>query len=424
MAILPSHRTTAALTGTLAIALALTGCTGAGAGSGDTKITFLNTKAEATGFFEEIVAEFEADNPEIDVVFDQAADAEDGFTRLRSLVSKGSPPEITAGLGSTDMAELSQQGVFADLTEREFMENIEPDALQLVNELGRRGAEQNSVPFSISTTGILYNVDVFETHGVEIPTTWNELIAAADALQTAGVIPVVGTFKDGWTLQFAFNALSGQLQPEDFFEKIADGAADNGESPSFSADYQEVADKFVELFSYVQSSAVNTDYNSGNAMIASGEAAMLVQGPWAVAPIREVNPNVNLGSFPFPGTNDPAANGLVASSDLSLALSAQAEGNKAATQFLEYLMSPDVVNRYNAEAGYYSPLINAPVSEDPSLSGLNDAYVAGNYFPQTISLLPPAIEISNYLQSLAVDNDVDAFLGVLDEQWSLVADRS
>ncbi|WP_206427089.1 extracellular solute-binding protein [Microbacterium sp. Y-01] len=399
----------------------------AGCSSGDddsTTITFLNTKSEATDFFAQAVADFEADHPDIDVVLDQAADADDGFTRLRSLISKGDAPELVAGLGSTDMAELSQQGVFADLSGFDVIDDIDPAALELVNELGRKDTEQNTIPFSISTTGILYNAEVFDKLGVEVPQTWDELIAAADVFQAAGITPVVGTFADGWTLQFAFNALSGQLQPEDFFASIADGVAADGGQPSFTADYEEVADKFVQLFSYAQGSAVNTDYNSGNAMIANGEAAMLVQGPWAVAPIREVNPDVDLGSFPFPGTDDPDRNGLVASSDLSLALSADAAENAAATEFLDYLMSPEVVNGYNEDAGYYSPRIDAPVSEDPALSGLHEAYAAGNYFTQTISLIPSAIEISNYLQSLAVDKDTSAFLTTLDEQWNLVADRS
>lgn len=422
MAILTARRVVAILVGGSVVAGALTGC--AGGESDDTTVTFLNTKSESKAFFEDAVAQFEKDNPDIDIVFDQAADAEDGFTRLRSLVSKGNAPEIVAGLGSTDMAELSEQGIFADLSDRPFIDQIEPDALNLVNELGRRDGEQNTVPFSISTTGILYNEDVFAANGVEVPTTWSELIAAADTLQAAGVTPIAGTFKDGWTLQFAFNALSGQLQPEGFFEDIADGVDAAGGEPSFQADYQEIADRFIELFGYVQGSAVNTDYNAGNAMIANGEAAMLVQGPWAVAPIRDVNPDVNLGSFPFPGTDDPAKNGLVASSDLSLALSADAADNEAASTFLDFLMSPDVVNRYNVDAGYYSPLVGAPVSEDPALSGLNDAYADGNYFTQTISLLPPAIEITNYLQSLAVDKSAQAFLRTLDEQWNRVAERS
>ena len=36
--------------------------------------------------------------------------------------------------------------------------------------------------------------------GLEVPTTWDELIAVCDQLEAAGVTPIYSTFKDPWTL--------------------------------------------------------------------------------------------------------------------------------------------------------------------------------------------------------------------------------
>ena len=52
--------------------------------------------------------------------------------------------------------------------------------------------------------------------------------------------------------------------------------------------------------------AFDTDYNTACAMIANGEAAMMVQGLWALEPIKEINPSINLGMMALPVSDDPS----------------------------------------------------------------------------------------------------------------------
>ncbi len=61
--------------------------------------------------------------------------------------------------------------------------------------------EQNrlnySVPFNVSYQGLFLNKDVFEANKVALPTDWNSLLAAVDALKKAGVTPFAAGFADG-----------------------------------------------------------------------------------------------------------------------------------------------------------------------------------------------------------------------------------
>ena len=46
------------------------------------------------------------------------------------------------------------------------------------------------LPFIATSHGFYYNADLFAEHGLEVPTTWDELLAVAAALDEAGITPV------------------------------------------------------------------------------------------------------------------------------------------------------------------------------------------------------------------------------------------
>ncbi len=56
---------------------------------------------------------------------------------------------------------------------------------------------------------------------------------------------------------------------------------------------------------HTQEGAASRGYPDGNVAFANGEAAMYLQGPWALSEIREANPEVQVGTFPMPLTNNP-----------------------------------------------------------------------------------------------------------------------
>ena len=57
------------------------------------------------------------------------------------------------------------------------------------------------MPFAANASGVLYNVELFAEHDVEVPQTFDELIAAAETFEAAGVTPFYGMLADAWTAQ-------------------------------------------------------------------------------------------------------------------------------------------------------------------------------------------------------------------------------
>lgn len=57
-----------------------------------------------------------------------------------------------------------------------------------------------------NTQHLMYRKDILDDLGLAVPTTWDEYIAAAEAIQAAGVVdyPIGHYFMDGWNLAFVF----------------------------------------------------------------------------------------------------------------------------------------------------------------------------------------------------------------------------
>ena len=48
------------------------------------------------------------------------------------------------------------------------------------------------------TTVFWYNTEIFDTVGVRVPTTWDELIDVSNSIKEAGIIPIAIGNKDLW----------------------------------------------------------------------------------------------------------------------------------------------------------------------------------------------------------------------------------
>lgn len=75
------------------------------------------------------------------------------------------------------------------------------------NQLIRIDGQIMAVAMMVNTQHLMYREDIFADLGLEIPSTWEEVIAAAEAIRDAGVVdyPLGGTMKAGWNIAQDFN---------------------------------------------------------------------------------------------------------------------------------------------------------------------------------------------------------------------------
>ncbi len=74
------------------------------------------------------------------------------------------------------------------------------------NQLIRIDGQTMAVAMMVNTQHLMYREDILNDLGIAAPTTYDEMLAAAEAIQAAGAVefPIGGTFKTGWNLAQEF----------------------------------------------------------------------------------------------------------------------------------------------------------------------------------------------------------------------------
>jgi raffinose/stachyose/melibiose transport system substrate-binding protein len=407
----PRRARIAACLAAAALVVPLAACS---SGGGRETLTFFQFKGEAKQYFEDLAAQFEEQNPDIDVIVQNVADPE---TALRTRLVKDDVPDVMTLNGNGTYGEFASAGIFADFQDDPVLDTVNPGYVKIVQALGEStpGAV-NGIPFAANASGVLYNEELFAQEGVEVPTTWDELIAAAKTFKAAGITPFYGMLKDAWTPQAPLAPLTAQTAPANFFpDRFADRT-------TFAKGWKTAIEELGELYGYTQPDAGAFGYQDGTRAFAEGESAMLLLGSYAVPQIRTFDPKFTVGSFALPATNDPSKTTLVSGVDVLITQGAHTKHPAAAKKFIDFLMQPDVVQKYS-EAQVAIPAIKGASNDDPALAGVQSYIDDGRLVGFTDHQFIPAIPLAPLLQEYLTDKDADTMLTKLDESWDKVAAR-
>ena len=419
-----ARRRIAAAVATLAIGgLLLSGCSASGGGDGKVTLDFFQFKGEALEDFDRIIADFEAENPDIDVVQNQVADAD---TAIRTRLVKDDVPDVITLNGNGGLGQLMRAGVFHDFTGDPLLDTINPAVQQILSDIGFADGQVNALGYVNNANGVIYNTKIFEEQGLEVPETWDEFVDVCDKLQAAGITPFYGTLADSWTGLPSFNALGAYPAQGDFFDRMREEGENVGPDSevSFEKDFPEALDQQYQLFSYAQDGYRGKTYDDGNAAFANGEVAMLMQGIWAINPIKGINPDIDAAIFPYPATDDPDDRLLVSGVDVAVLIGKDTPHLAEAKRFVEYLFRPDVIEKFAASQTMIPSVVDAKISDDPALQSVKPYFDEKKITGFIDHQIPPSIPLAAIIQQFLFDGDADAALKTLDNEWAKVAART
>lgn len=403
-------------------AAAGTGLAGCGGGGGATEIRFLVNKPEVVGYFRDLVDEFNGSQQDVDVFVDTTP------TSITAQFVRGSPPDLACYNYNLETANFVRRGALSDLSDLPESDTIDPAVQDLVAQFATYEDETSVLPYSVTAAGVVYNVRLFEENGVAVPTTYSELVAACETFQAAGITPIYMTYAETWTIgQGLFDYTTGSALDVDAFYSELDEVGtefEPGSSTSFSTVMAEPVQKMIELTRFANPDAASRDYGDGNLAFGRGEAAMYLQGPWSLGEIAKIDPDLEVGLFALPMTEDPEDTKARVNLDLALWIPRSTPYVAEARALLQFLMQPDVVNAYNADNQAYSPLVDAPPQPDPRLAGLQPYVDDGRFYQGAGTYIPPTVPVGNYLQEAVLSGDAEKFLDTLDADWRRLALRS
>ena len=409
----------------LSLLLASSVLAGCGSDSGAQVIRFTLNKREAIPYMREVIADYEASQDDVRVVLDTS-----GVDPVSASFVRGNPPDLMMANYNLEVSRFVERCTVSDLSDLDAASQYNPDLQPLLDQYGVCEGQTSAIPYSIMAAGIIYNKDIFEEYGLEVPETWDELIEVCEALQAEGITPIylTGASADNWTIgQGPFDyAVGGSIDVLQFFEDLEAEGTDVGADSkvSFQKDFAEPVEKMRLLADeYSNQDSLNRSYGDGNTAFANGEAAMYMQGPWAFSEIAKTDPDLNLGTFPLPMTNDPADLKVRVNVDLALMIPNEAANPEAAKEFLEFLYQPDVIAAYNESQLGINPTIDGEQTDDPRVQGALAYYNEAQFYQGPSVLVPKTIPVFNYNQSMLISSDPTASLKTMDEDWARLAER-
>ena len=400
-----------AISAVLAVAMLtaaiLPGCS-SGGDSGVTEIEILQYKPEAAAYFDEVEEQFNAFHDDIHLTISSPNDAS---TIMRTRFIREDYPDIIGIGGDINYSYYVDADILADVSDYPGLADVKQSYLDILENLEITPKDGTyGVPYVANAAGILYNKDMFEEHGWEIPESWGELIDLCEEIKAEGILPFYFGFRDTWTCLAPWNSLAVDLAPADTCQRV------NAGETTFSEEYVEVAEKCLELVSYGPEDPFAYGYNDACTAFANGESAMYPIGSYAVPQILSVNPEMNIDSFVTPGNDDASKNTLNSGVDLMFAVTAECENKEAAYEVLDFLMEDANIQAYIDDQNAV-PCKDGDFDLAPMLDGMTSFIESGNMTDYQDHYYPSEMAADALIQTYLINKDADAFLKDFDTRW-------
>ena len=386
--------------------LILTGC-----GSkidGRTEITLVQYKQEAVAVFNELAERFNASHDEIHLTIESPNEA---MTILKTRFIREDIPDIIGIGGDVNFSNFMDAEMIMDISDFDGLGEIKQAYLDIDKALEYVPYEGvYAVPYVANAAGILYNKDMFDEHGWEIPTTWKEFMALCEDIEAEGILPMYFGFRDTWTCLAPWNALAVGLAPSDVCQQVNKG------NTTFAVEYREVAEKMKALLEYGPADPFAYDYNGACTAFANGESAMYPIGNYAVPQIRSVNPNMNIDSFAFPVGDREADNVLNSGIDLQFCVMEACRNKEAAYEVLRFLLEDESIQIY-LEQQDAVPCKEGNFTLPAPLTGMKHYIDEGRMADYQDHYYPAEMSVDAQIQTYLMNGNTDAFLTKFDNDW-------
>jgi raffinose/stachyose/melibiose transport system substrate-binding protein len=337
-------------------------------------------------FMEQFNEEFQAANPNIKVDM-SVVNAEDlntvNQTRLTandidvttiSVSGLANPvqPYMT-GVDPPAWQTLIDAGLLMDLSDQPFVKNYDPTAIA---DGGSFNGKVYALPLGrVSYSGMFVNLDLLAEVGVEVPTTWSELVAVCDAVKAAGKACMTAGGADGWPIFVGSYGLLGALYPDQaaLVEGLWTGnlAWNDDQGKELFNRYQTYATEMLE------EGVTGLAHDAAIVRYAAGDVAFAPTGVWQAPALEGAEPGFDWTYIPFPGSDNAADNQyLFGKYDQSWAVAGNTPNKEAAMAYLAAFSEPE---NYNAFANAVGFLPTQPTASLDSKLGAAVAPLLANY---------------------------------------------
>lgn len=254
---------------------------------------------------QDIAKQYQEENPDLDFNFEieNISDRTAYLQKLKILAASDELPEWFDSDPDTWFADIVADGKaysFEDLyKELGMYDQIFP----ISKEYARLSdGSLNLMTLQCNTEYFFYNKDLFEQAGItEAPKTFDELLADCKLLQDQEIIPIA--MGGDWPILRYFAQVPFRLTGNEYIENAVSGEGSFGEEAGLKG-----AQFMQDIAQYFQEGWSSADYDTMNDLFASGQAAIMYNGTWALEQADMIgedgNIKDNIGYFTMPTYSD------------------------------------------------------------------------------------------------------------------------
>ncbi len=393
------------------LGLLLGGCGSKDDADGKVVIELVHYKPEAVDVFEALEEKFNQTHDNFKLVIDSPNDA---MVILKTRFIRENNPDIIGIGGDINYSNFLDAKMLMDISDFDGLSDIKENYLATNKDLEYVPQEGvYAVPYMANAAGVLYNRDMFEEHGWQIPTTWEEFNQLCETIAAEGIQPLYFGYKDTWTCLAPWNAIAVNLCGTDIAYQVNSGNA------TFSEAYKEIAVKDKELLKYGQPNPVAYSYNDACTAFAREQSAMYVIGNYAIPQIKSVNPDMNIDSFVFPASSVAEENILNSGNDLMFCIMEDCEHKEEAYEVLRFLLEDENVQSYLDDQSAV-PCKKGDFEIAPELDGMKEYIENGIVADYQDHHYPNEMAVDAMIQTYLFDdssNALDTFLTRFDKEW-------
>ncbi len=265
--------------------------------------------------------------------------------KVTTLMASNDLPELCIYESGVRLKNVIESGQILDLdaalTDLGVRDYVDDGAASLLIGLVD-GVGLYDLPLGLNVEGFWYNKAVFEAAGLDPenpPKTWDEFLAACEAIKAIGIAPIAQGGADQWPMTRVLNAYLVRSVGLDAVKNAMDGTA-KWTDPEYVAAAQMFQDLATDGY-FVE--GMNTvDYTTAVEMVMGGKAGMQYNGSWVTSNLdSEANlaGENGIGFFNVPLVNDSSTLDDYSMNCGNIMMVSAAKYDDAVADFLKFLVT-------------------------------------------------------------------------------------
>ena len=307
--------------------------------------------------FEEIVAKFQAANPDIDVQMN-TTEHEAFKTAIRTILAADKGPDVATWFAGNRMAGFVADGLFGDISDvwaQEGLANTMASTMPSVT----FGGKQYALPYSYYQWGVYYRKDIYDANGISVPKTYDEFLDNCKKLSAKGIASVAIGTKYLWTAAGWFDYLNLRTNGLDYHIDLMLGKTkytDEGVVNTFK-NWTRAVDAGCFMDDHQ-----NYSWQEAQAPLINGEAASYLIGNFIVPNLPE-DTQAQLDFYQFPPIDPSLELGEDAPTEI-IFMPSNAQNVENGKKFIAFFSKPENLTYMNDVLKQLSPHSGSPAPTD------------------------------------------------------------